>query len=72
MRTPSEKALDITTVKSAHFVADSGVVYDESVGIEFDVRYLDNGRWNVNDDEGRNYKSASLKRALRKAIKANS
>lgn len=75
------EALKIPTVKRARIITRmgaiggihghvSGTVYDDSVGIEFDVEYRDR-RWVVSDDEGRLYRSRFIKRALYTAIIAN-
>lgn len=71
MRTPSEIALEIPTVRRARFRGTTGVVYDGSVDIEFDVRH-EHRRWIVSDDDGRYYRRVSLRRALEVAIKRNS
>lgn len=68
-------ALSINTVSSAHFTKRhdgmSGVVYDTSTGIEYDVRLSGDDVWYVNDDEGRTYEHTVLERAILRAIEAN-
>lgn len=71
----TQAALNIRTVKHVRLSTREhgglgGTVYDESVGIEFDVR-TDGCKWNVNDDDGRTFSAFTLRRALRKAIAAN-
>lgn len=70
---PASASLSVLGVKSVSFRhADgrwTGVVYHEC-GVEFDVRQ-EGRRWNVNDDEGRSYRSRSLTRAIRKAVTHN-
>jgi hypothetical protein len=67
-------ALSINSVRSAHFTRRNdtitGVVYDGSTGIEFDVR-LSGDVWYLNDDEGRVYEHTVLERAILRAIEAN-
>jgi hypothetical protein len=68
----TEVALSIPSIKSAHFTERngqiSGVAYDESSGVEFDVRTDGKIHWNVNDDEGRNFRGILLRTALTRAI----
>jgi hypothetical protein len=70
-----EVALSIESVKASSFWRSNeilyGVVYDERVGIEFDVRRETTGLWIVNDDDGRNHGATDLKVALELAIKSN-
>lgn len=76
--TPTVWALDVEGVKSATFWAsktgsleiDTGVVYDEVTGQEYDVRKVRHG-WNVNDDFGRNHYGLTLRHAIIKARAAN-
>jgi hypothetical protein len=68
------KALEVERIAYASFFIDqlgnvAGVATDKTSGTEFDVR-RDGRVWNVNDDEGRNYRAVSLKRALRRACNA--
>lgn len=74
LRRAREAALAVPGVKrvSLHSAngAVKGVAYDAQTGIEFDVRQ-DGERWNVNDDNGVDYRSRSLHLALSYAIRAN-
>jgi len=73
---PTGTALEVPGIKSAQFNRTHlgmekygwrGTAYHGPSGVEFDV-LSNNGRWIVSDDEGKRYKSISLKRALRRAI----
>lgn len=73
----TDAALSIETVKSANLRTSqlvgqsiAGVVYDGSVGIEFDVRLTRDG-WVVNDDGGEEFSDLDLATALTKAINFN-
>ena len=75
--TPSQKALDVPGIKTAHFwksrqVGDLfyGVIYDEQTGQEYDVREVRFG-WNVNDDWGHTHFGLTLRHAILKARAAN-
>jgi hypothetical protein len=68
-------ALSINSVRSAHFTrrnddAITGVVFDGSTGIEFDVR-SELGAWLVSDDDGRIFNDEVLERAILRAIETN-
>lgn len=74
--TPAQQALSIPTVKSANLRKSNlgrwmGTVYDETTGIEFDVRQSGMFSWWASDDNGTRHHGRNLKRAVTKAIRAN-
>lgn len=78
-RTPSAKALEVPGIKDASFWQDPrrlgdntyrGVVYDEVVGQEYDVREVRFG-WIVNDDWGGDHFGLTIRHAILKARVAN-
>ena len=67
-------ALEVERITYASFTTNQfgvtvGVAADKISGTEFDVR-LAGMVWNVSDDAGRYYRSLFLRRALRKACRA--
>lgn len=72
----TDVALSINTISSARFNRRpdgtvTGVAFDSSTDIEFDVRLSGDDVWYVSDDDSAIYEDASLQRALQRAIAAN-